>query len=302
MNLRYFYESPRYSEDIDLDLKGVPPWSLEKKVDGVLGSCAMKLILRAGGMTITEFSKPKQTETTRPRKVALDVSGHSEAVRSKIEFSNRSGQALCPGVRAPTHREPPMRCGHLPSSTTRKMCRLSRVQGPCERSETQALDVFDLDPLLRRRPLPDGSLDSATCASGRSSSAVAVRRISRSGSPIRSKPDAVEALRLRGLLEADAALSRNAEATHETNRCLWLLATYRSPSRDDSRGGCPSGRLTGECGPASSSSRGGRLVRRLRRGLWALRPSALIRSPLPPSSPPHFRPISRSARLSRVTA
>ena len=92
VNLRYFYESPRYSEDIDLDLKGVPPWSLEKKVDGVLDSGAMKLILRAGGMTITEFSKPKQTETTRRWKVALDVAGHSEAVRSKIEFSNRSGQ------------------------------------------------------------------------------------------------------------------------------------------------------------------------------------------------------------------
>ena len=36
-NLRYFFDSVRYSADIDLDLLGVPAWNLEKKVDDLLG-------------------------------------------------------------------------------------------------------------------------------------------------------------------------------------------------------------------------------------------------------------------------
>jgi Nucleotidyl transferase AbiEii toxin, Type IV TA system len=35
-NLRYFFGSVRYSEDMDLDLLGVPGWSLEGKVDDLL--------------------------------------------------------------------------------------------------------------------------------------------------------------------------------------------------------------------------------------------------------------------------
>ena len=69
-NLRYFFGSLRYSEDIDLDMNGVTPWSLEGKVDGVLASGVMKALLRLGDMAIAEVSKPKQTETTRRWKVA----------------------------------------------------------------------------------------------------------------------------------------------------------------------------------------------------------------------------------------
>lgn len=36
VNLRYFFGSPRYSEDIDLDSLGVPVFNLEKKVDDLL--------------------------------------------------------------------------------------------------------------------------------------------------------------------------------------------------------------------------------------------------------------------------
>ncbi len=161
VNLRYFYGSPRYSEDIDLDLKGAPPWSLEKKVDGVLDSGAMKLILRAGSMAIAEYSKPKQTETTRRWKVALGVSGRSQAVRTKIEFSNRKSEerfALEPVPRRvvePYALRPPMVQHYTEDVPTEQ-----KVRALAGRSETQARDVFDLDLLLRQRRLPDGSLDS----------------------------------------------------------------------------------------------------------------------------------------------
>lgn len=35
-NLRYFFGSLRYSEDLDLDLGGEPPWRLREKVDAIL--------------------------------------------------------------------------------------------------------------------------------------------------------------------------------------------------------------------------------------------------------------------------
>ena len=90
-NLRYFFDSQRYSEDIDIDLLGRQSWPLEKKVDDVLESGALKALLRFGGLAVAEFSTPKQTETARRWKVALEVSGHSEQIRTKIEFSNRNG-------------------------------------------------------------------------------------------------------------------------------------------------------------------------------------------------------------------
>lgn len=46
-NLRYFFQSVRYSEDIDLDAIEIEPWKLEAKVDEVLASPATGLLLRS---------------------------------------------------------------------------------------------------------------------------------------------------------------------------------------------------------------------------------------------------------------
>src|SRR5712692_3034326 len=70
-NLRYFFESVRYSEDIDLDAHGIEVWKLEETADGVLESPALKTLLRVGGITIAEIAKPRQTETTQRWKVGL---------------------------------------------------------------------------------------------------------------------------------------------------------------------------------------------------------------------------------------
>lgn len=160
-NLRYFFASMRYSEDIDLDVNGVEPWGLEDKVDGVLESAATKALLRVGGLTIAEFSKPKQTTTTRRWKVAIEVSGRSGPVRTKIEFSNRNGErrySLDPipsRIVAPYALRPPSVQHYTDDAPTEQ-----KVRALAGRSETQARDVFDLDLLLRRRPLAAGSLDS----------------------------------------------------------------------------------------------------------------------------------------------
>jgi hypothetical protein len=91
-NLRYFFDSVRYSEDIDLDTVGLAPWALTEKVDGILASATIDAVLRSGGLAVEGFTKPKQTETTRRWKVAIAVCGRRETVRTKIEFSHRNGE------------------------------------------------------------------------------------------------------------------------------------------------------------------------------------------------------------------
>ncbi len=161
VNLRYFFGSQRYSEDIDLDVNGVEPWGLEDKVDGVLGSGAMKALLRVGGLGIAEFSKPKQTKTTRRWKVALEVSGRSELVRTKIEFSNRNGEQRYCLEAVPSHIAAPyaLRSPSVQHYTEDAPAE-QKAKALAGRSETQARDVFDLDLLLRRKPLSAGTLDS----------------------------------------------------------------------------------------------------------------------------------------------
>lgn len=164
-NLRYFFASPRYSEDIDLDIRGKAPWGLEDKVDAVLGSGGLEILLRVGGLSIAEFSKPKQTATTRRWKVGVSISGRSEIVRTKIEFSNRISQGTyllesIPGaVVAPYALRPPSVQHYAEEAPAEQ-----KVRALAGRSETQARDVFDLDLLLRRRRLAPGSFGAQILA------------------------------------------------------------------------------------------------------------------------------------------
>jgi hypothetical protein len=159
-NLRYFFASQRYSEDIDIDLRAGGPWSLEQKVDGVLDSGAISALLRVGRLEIAEFSKPKQTETTRRWKVGIAAPGHPDPVRTKIEFSNRNGDDRhrldpLPGrIVTPYALRPPTVQHYVDDAPTEQ-----KIEALADRSETQARDVFDLDLLLRSRRLPTGSLD-----------------------------------------------------------------------------------------------------------------------------------------------
>lgn len=160
-NLRYFFASARYSEDIDLDISGEAPWGLEDKVDAVLDSGALKILLRVGDLSIVEFSKPKQTATTRRWKVGVAISGSAEIVRTKIEFSNRDSEGtyrlepIPSGVVAPYALRSPSVQHYIEDTPT-----VQKVRALAGRSETQARDVFDLDLLLRRRRLTPGFLSA----------------------------------------------------------------------------------------------------------------------------------------------
>jgi len=150
-NLRYFFESLRYSEDIDLDAVEIEPWKLEEKVDEVLASPATGLLLRSGGLAVEQVTKPKQTATTQRWKPLIAVSGGRVPVRTKIEFSHRATdprrilEAVPDRVVARYALRAPTMLHYTPDAAIEQ-----KIGALAQRTETQARDVFDLELLLRR--------------------------------------------------------------------------------------------------------------------------------------------------------
>jgi Nucleotidyl transferase AbiEii toxin, Type IV TA system len=159
-NLRYFYGSPRYSEDIDLDASDIETWQLEEKVDDVLRSPQLSIILRPSGLAVAETSKPKQTQTTQRWKIGVGAPDQARWVRTRIEFSKRNGEerhrleAIPNEIVRPYGLRPPTVQHYVDGAPTEQ-----KILALACRTRTQARDVFDLDLLLRRQPLTAGQLD-----------------------------------------------------------------------------------------------------------------------------------------------
>ena len=153
-NLRYFFGSLRYSQDIDLDYLGNQLWRLEEVVGEVLTGAALRLSLRTSGIALVDLTKSKQTETTGCWKMGLVSSCAPEnaPARTKIEFSARGGDSKYDFLAVPDSVIG--RYGMRSFSVQRY--RLSamieqKVAALANRSETKARDVFDLDLLFRLR-------------------------------------------------------------------------------------------------------------------------------------------------------
>ena len=152
-NLRYFFDSVRYSEDVDLDAVEIEPWKLEAKIDEVLASPTIGILLRSSGLALDQVTKPKQTATTQRWKPIVTVIGRRSHLRTKIEFSHRSAdprrllEAVPERVVAPYALRPPTMLHYTADAAiAQKVVALAR------RSETQARDLFDLELLLRLHP------------------------------------------------------------------------------------------------------------------------------------------------------
>ena len=159
-NLRYFFGSVRYSQDVDLDVEGVPAWYLNGKIEAILSSPQLALLLRNADLDVAERSNPKRTDTTQRWKIRLTAPGHSELIRTKIEFSYRQGEGahriepIPRRIVEPYALRSPLVPHYVEDAPTEQ-----KVRALAGRSETQARDVFDLDLLLRRGSLAPGALD-----------------------------------------------------------------------------------------------------------------------------------------------
>lgn len=149
-NLRFFFESLRYSEDIDLDVgERVPVHVLKDKVSTLLAGPALSLALRNRGLRVSSVSAPKQTETTQRWKVSLSLEGGAVPLPTKIEFSRRAPsdeavvEAVSPSVLA-EHQSMTFLAPHYPLGAAVRQ----KVRALADRREVQARDVFDLGAVL----------------------------------------------------------------------------------------------------------------------------------------------------------
>ena len=85
--LRFFYQSPRLSEDMDLDVAGVSPPALKNAVEKVLVLQSFNAVLEGKGVEVFKWSVAKQTSTTQRWKIQLSVTGR--VLNTKLEFSRR---------------------------------------------------------------------------------------------------------------------------------------------------------------------------------------------------------------------
>ncbi|MBN1294006.1 MAG: nucleotidyl transferase AbiEii/AbiGii toxin family protein [Candidatus Latescibacteria bacterium] len=147
VNMRFFFGSPRYSEDMDLDAQDIGVADLQDKVMSVLSARSLLDSCAAFGVTRVvppKISKAKQTETTQRFKIHL-ITSDGDDLFTKIEFSRRG---IDPGVRIEsiraeilrTLRLPPLICPHYCAETAMQQ----KIGALAGRSATQARDIFDL--------------------------------------------------------------------------------------------------------------------------------------------------------------
>jgi predicted nucleotidyltransferase component of viral defense system len=163
VNLRAWFGSRRYSEDLDLDALGSAPHVLREKFDKILLGRPLEDLLTSQGLELVRLSKPKQTDTTQRWKLELKAAGVSVPLHTKVKFSRRGTrdeEYVLEPARSDIVRPYGIPVPTVNHYTARSAVR-QKIHALAGRSETQARDVWDLDHLLRStnadpRPLSDG--------------------------------------------------------------------------------------------------------------------------------------------------
>ncbi len=153
VNLRFFFNSPRYSEDMDLDVLAGSVTTLKKNGFKILEDSAFKRSLRVYGIAdldINDPQKAKHTETTQRFRVGLLTPG-GVRLPTKVEFSRRNSKAENTEIEmidleiARRYRKLSFRCRHY----TGEIAVVHKINALCGRAVTQARDVFDLGILYQ---------------------------------------------------------------------------------------------------------------------------------------------------------
>lgn len=149
-NLRFFFRSFRYSEDMDLDVStALLKDKLQDTISRILESKTIEQILDVKGIKIQYKSSPKQTDTTQRWKFAISVPGSSILLRTKIEFSRRGkisglGFDSVDANLIRTYELAPILASHYKLEDAY----IQKVVALATRGEIQARDVFDIHLLL----------------------------------------------------------------------------------------------------------------------------------------------------------
>jgi len=153
VNLRFFFNSPRYSEGMDLDVLAGSVNTLKKNGYKILQDGAFTRSLRTYGIADIELNDPqkaKQTETTQRFRLGL-ITPAGQRLPTKVEFSRRQSSAGKPVLAlidpeiARQYHKLAYHCQHYPG----EVAALQKIQALAGRSETQARDVFDIGILYK---------------------------------------------------------------------------------------------------------------------------------------------------------
>lgn len=141
-NLRFCLGSVRCSEDLDIDVHKIAPTTLANNVTRILKDRLPKALLPTG-LSIGQFSAPKQTNTVQRWKATLLIG--ASPVSTKVEFSRRgldSGvvrELISPQI-AVVHRLSPFPLPHYGVAPAVRQ----KAAALAGRTLTQARDIFDL--------------------------------------------------------------------------------------------------------------------------------------------------------------
>jgi predicted nucleotidyltransferase component of viral defense system len=162
-NLRFFFGSVRYSNDMDLDVIVMSKETLTRKVERLLVSPLVIAPLRSRGVELVEHSSPKQTDTTQRWKIGLQVPGHEFLIRTKVEFSRRNAIEDARYEAAPREVLTPYALTPLLATHyTAHAAIAQKIHALAGRAVPQARDVFDLSLLMARPEVASMSIGRDT--------------------------------------------------------------------------------------------------------------------------------------------
>ncbi len=147
VNLRFFFKSFRYSEDMDLDARVIRVAELKEIIMKILTAAAFQDNLKPFGIAKVvppNIGKAKQTETTQRFKTHL-ISSSGEDLFTKVEFSRRgfAGKVITGAIddailRA--YKLAPLLAPHYDAQSAI----VQKIGALADRSVVQARDIFDL--------------------------------------------------------------------------------------------------------------------------------------------------------------
>lgn len=147
VNLRFFFNSFRYSEDMDLDINDVELNTLKDIVMKILRLPPFQDGLKPFGIeriVPPDITRAKQTTTTQRFKIHL-ITSAGDDLFTKIEFSRRGfkGKVIIQPVLDPVLREyklPPLLVPHYDT----RSAIAQKIDALATRALIQARDIFDL--------------------------------------------------------------------------------------------------------------------------------------------------------------
>lgn len=148
-NMRFYFNSIRYSEDMGIDIQTMQKDTLRKNIDRIFDSTPFNSILKSYGLEIQTVSAPKQTETTQRWKISLISSISALPLQTKIEFSRRKlgGEVSFEIINQQLLQQyslQPIISNHY----TMQSMYQQKILALALRSQVQSRDIFDLYLLI----------------------------------------------------------------------------------------------------------------------------------------------------------